>query len=280
MSHDLHSDVGAYVADALDDAEREAFEAHLPGCAACQQEVGEFRETVARLTVVSETAPPPALRASVLAAIREVRPQPPEVDDTSAPVVGVTTPPVAAAAGRGLPEDHEDAGAPLDELARRRQRRVTRLLTGLVAAAVVVALALGGWAMTLQQRVGTVVAESAVRTELLSAPDVEAVSVPLPDGGGHVGYTLSREQDRAILSAAALAETQPGKVYQLWTMELDAAGAPVPESIEPNATFTGGEDLSVLFDHVRDTEALAITVEDAPRATTPSTETLFGLAPV
>ncbi|SDD38474.1 anti-sigma factor [Auraticoccus monumenti] len=278
MSHDLHSDVGAYVADALDDDEREAFEAHLPDCPSCRREVTEFRETVSRLSVVSETAPPPALRASVLAAIAQVRPLPPEVQEE--PSTSVAPPLVAAAPPRrGLPEEGGTDEGPVDELAVRRQRRVTRLLTGLVAAAVVVALAVGGWAVTLQQRVETIVAESQVRTELLSAPDVEAVSVPLPDGG-HVGYTLSRQQDRAILSAAALAETEPGKVYQLWTMQIDEeAGTPIEETVRPNATFTGGEDVSVLFDQVSDTEALAITVEPDTGSTMPTT-TPFGVAQV
>lgn len=278
MSHDLHSDVGAYVADALDEHERQAFEAHLPGCPACQQEVTEFRETVARLTVVNETTPPPALRASVLAAISQVRPLPPEVEATSEPAAAATPVVVPATPRRGLDEDREIADEPVDELALRRQRRVTRLLTGLVAAAAVVALALGGWAMTLQQRMDTVVAQSEARTELLSAPDVEAVSVPLPDGG-HVGYTLSREQDRAMLSAAEMDETEAGEVYQLWTMQVDEAGEAIPGSIEPNATFVGGEDLSVMFDHVQDTQALAITVEPAPGSTTPTTMP-FGVAQV
>lgn len=285
MTSDVHADVGAYVTDALEPAEREAFEDHLPGCERCRQEVDEFGETLARLTVLDEVAPPPALKTSLMAAIGQVRPLPPL--SPASPVEPETNVrPVAEPTAAGTEPEPEPTIAPrsglVDELAARRQQRRTRVLIGLVAAAVVAALALGGWAGVLQQRIGEVAArtaaERAAETELFSAADVRVVSIEVP-GGGRASYTVSREQDRAML-AGALPATAPGKQYQLWTMDVDDSGAPVAESIRPNVPFDGGQDLRVLFAGVSDSEALAITVEDAGGAQTPTATTLFGLAQV
>nr|WP_269449716.1 anti-sigma factor [Auraticoccus cholistanensis] len=205
------------------------------------------------------------MRASVLAAIGQVRPLPPLPEQGRGGDVVEAAPDAAAA-------------VPDDELARRRQARLTRLLTGLAAAAVVVALALGGWAVSLQQRVAEVTAQEQLVTEVLTAPDATVVPVQLPDGS-RAAYTVSREQDRAVFAAERLPETEPGKVYQLWTMHVDETGAPEPGTVRPGDTFTGGEQVRVVFGAVRDTEALAITVEDAPGSQTPTTEP-FGFAQV
>lgn len=76
---DIHLLSGAYALDALDELERARFERHLASCAECRAEVSGFHEAAATLAAVTEVAPPPALRASVLAGISQVRPLPPEV---------------------------------------------------------------------------------------------------------------------------------------------------------------------------------------------------------
>ena len=59
--------------------EREEFEAHLAVCPTCSREVVEFGETAAELSLLASVPPPPtALRGSILSAISEVRPLPPE----------------------------------------------------------------------------------------------------------------------------------------------------------------------------------------------------------
>ena len=48
-------------------------------CPTCSREVVEFGETAAELSVLASVTPPPAgLRRSILSAISEVRPLPPE----------------------------------------------------------------------------------------------------------------------------------------------------------------------------------------------------------
>ncbi len=79
MTTDIHSLSGAYVVDALDDAERLEFEAHLRDCAACQREVAELAAVTEALAEEVAEVPPPSLKADVLAAIDTVRPLPPIV---------------------------------------------------------------------------------------------------------------------------------------------------------------------------------------------------------
>ena len=85
MNADLHHLSGAYAVDALDDAERTAFEQHLAGCTDCRAEVAELSAAAHSLGALTEATPPPSLRASVLSGISQVRPLPPLPADAGAP---------------------------------------------------------------------------------------------------------------------------------------------------------------------------------------------------
>jgi hypothetical protein len=70
-SDNLHEQAPAYVVDALDDAERAAFEAHLVHCAACRDEVAALGGAAGALAFAAEAPPPPPeLRERILAAAR------------------------------------------------------------------------------------------------------------------------------------------------------------------------------------------------------------------
>lgn len=73
MNDDIHDLSGAYALDALDDIERARFAAHLAKCPTCQRDVAEFRAAATHLGRAVSEPPPPALRASVLDAIGDVR---------------------------------------------------------------------------------------------------------------------------------------------------------------------------------------------------------------
>jgi anti-sigma factor RsiW len=75
-----HEDAGAYVLDAMGPRERQAYEAHLRECADCRRDVREFRETLSGMKELVGQPPPPTLRASVLAAIRDLPQLPPDSD--------------------------------------------------------------------------------------------------------------------------------------------------------------------------------------------------------
>ena len=173
---EIHGAVGSYVIDALDPAEVDEFEAHLAVCPICSREVVEFCDTAAELSLLATvSAPPPALRGSVMSAISQVRVLPPVLppleDDRDEALPrrssSELTPPTEQ-----VPSTELAAAAPIDELALRRARRRTRVLSLAVAAAMVVALSLGGWVIQLRQAQQAQVASVSAETELLRAPDV------------------------------------------------------------------------------------------------------------
>ena len=79
MNNELHSLVGAYALDALDERERAAYEQHLAECPTCAAEVREFQATAARLGEAVSASPPAGLREAVLAAARRTPQQRPVV---------------------------------------------------------------------------------------------------------------------------------------------------------------------------------------------------------
>jgi hypothetical protein len=255
---EIHGAVGAYVMNALDGAELDEFETHLADCATCQREVVEFRETASELSLLSRTAPPPALKESVMAAIAGVRVLPPEVgvDPEPVPVVAETAP------RRALDEVPVE---PADELAVRRQRRTTRLLSLAVAAVTVVALVLGGWVVSLSQR--PPVASATAETELLRAPDLKAYTIDLKDGG-KATFIASKSLNKAMFSSGDLPALPGDETYQLWTL---AGPLAAPTRVTPDALVGGGNAVKQWFTGpVAQSDALAISIEKAGGASAPT----------
>jgi anti-sigma-K factor RskA len=187
MSEDLHTLVGLYVVDALDEDERDRFEAHLADCAACAHEVAEFRATTGRLSGLMAENPPPALRAAIMDRVSDTRQMSP-VDARQMSPVEVP-----------------------DELAARRSpSRLGRLVPVLAAAAVVVALVLGvGWvrshqALDRQQTVSAV----------LTAPDASSVVMEGTEGGMRLVYAPSL--DRSVVVVDGMADLPSDRTYALW----------------------------------------------------------------
>jgi hypothetical protein len=279
---EVHSAVGSYVVNALDGTELDEFEAHLAVCETCSREIREFSETAAELALLVAAGPPPSLRSSILASIKEVRPLPPEVPLAEAPPIEEPASPATPSAPqtrwpgsprRALVEpdqalpfegEEEDEGPPIeprsarpavrpvDELALRRARRRTRILAAVVAAAMVVAVALGGWVYTLVKDRQAQVAEATLETQLYSAPDVKIYPLRLPSGA-QFSFVVSKSLNRALFVSNDLPATTAGTQYQLWTI----APAPIPDNL-----ITGGGSRKQWFrGQITGTAALAITIE-------------------
>ncbi|HEY5821319.1 MAG TPA: anti-sigma factor [Propionibacteriaceae bacterium] len=237
---EIHGAVGSYVINALDADELDEFEAHLAVCPTCSREVIEFCETAAELSLLATSSgPPPALRASILTAIQEVRPLPPELPSEL---------PVLAHPRRALVE----TTAPVDELAVRRDRRRTRILSLAVAAVTVIALSLGGWAFSLVQNQQSQVADSAAQTQLYSAPDVKIYPKTLPDGT-QVSFVVSKSLNKAMFVGHDLPALSDAERYQMWTLQ---GAHPSPDSLTP-----GGNQTVWFSGSLDGSDALAITVE-------------------
>lgn len=207
-----HIDVGCYVADALDSDERAAFEAHLVDCESCSSEVVEFSETSAELAWLVAMVPPRNIRGSVLSAIRTVRPLPPATEPHDQDLKTLR-------AGSGTPD------LATDQLAARRAGRKTRggwrrTLTALIAAAAVIALALGGFVYNLnEQRQTDLVAQAAEarQNDLLSAPDAKIYTTTR--GGAQYSFVVSKQRNAALFLGSDLPNPGAGKTYQLWTLQ-------------------------------------------------------------
>jgi Anti-sigma-K factor rskA, C-terminal/Putative zinc-finger len=249
---EIHGAVGSYVVNALDPDELEEFEAHLAACPTCTREVQEFAETAAELSLLASAAPPPALRASILTAISEVRPLPPEPLSEIAPAEAKVSEAVAAPAPK----------RPVDELALRRQQRRTRILTVLVAAVVAGALALGGVVYGLVNARQAQVAQQAAETELLTAPDVKTYAATMKDGG-QVSFVVSKSLNRAMFVGKDMPAVGADRTYQLWTLEGQRA---IPDNLVPG----GGDRKEFFRETLNGVSGLAVSVEAAGGAQQPT----------
>ncbi|MFE1273382.1 anti-sigma factor [Streptomyces sp. NPDC058758] len=187
---DLHALAAAYALDALDEAERKDFDAHLRACEACRQEAAEFRATTARLAAAVAQPPPPAAKAQVLAAIEGVRQLPPRTPapGTAPALVGVL-----------------------------RRRAVPLALAASVAAA-----ALGGVAVwqtqngrDLEQQARQAQRQLDAVSAVLAAPDARTAHGKAANGALTTVVSSAR-QNRAVFTAAGLPAPGTGKTYQLW----------------------------------------------------------------
>ena len=258
---EIHNAAAAYALDALDPVEQQEFEEHLDGCAECRRDVEELRKTAADLVLsVVAPPPPPALRAAVLAGI-----------------VGVEQLPAAPGRPRrakaSIPAEDEPADAPrpvarpadptpaVDELALRRANRRARLLSVLVAAVTVLALALGGVVYSLARQGEAppvaspqVPAGPQVDPSLLAAPDAQILPTTLTNGA-KVSFVVSKSQNRAAIVSTDLPLPGAGNTYQLWTLKGDTV-------VRRDNTLPGGTNQVQLFTGpVNDSTQLAVNIE-------------------
>jgi anti-sigma factor RsiW len=75
MADTIHELTAGYALDALDADERSAFETHLAGCPACQEELASFWQVTGSLAhAAAGPAPSPELRGRLLERARAERP--------------------------------------------------------------------------------------------------------------------------------------------------------------------------------------------------------------
>ena len=248
MSDDVHEDAALYAVDALDLDERAAFEEHLRDCAVCRRDVAQFGEVGVQLASGLEQEPPPQLRESVLAGIRNTRPLP------------------AARAGGGEPPTEGQGATVVSLEGRRRSRR--QWLTAAAAAVLVPAAALGGWALGTQaeqRELEQLIAQEQDRQRrLLSASDVATHRLEVE--GRPATLVVSEQQDAAMFVASDLPAPGEDREYQLWLVQ---DGAPVPD-----AHFGGGGVQVWLDGDVDRAGAVAMTVEPAGGSPAPTSPIL------
>jgi anti-sigma-K factor RskA len=179
MDEAIHELTAGYALDALDPEERAAFEAHLGGCARCQEELASFWEATGALAhAAAGPAPPPELRGRLLAAARAERPN----------VV------------------------PL-----RPRRWALPAAVSVAAVAAVAALALGLWAASLSddlEQARDALAGQKLVTALLADDSARSVALRGADGRLVVGA-----DGRAALVVRDLPAAPDGKIYEIWVID-------------------------------------------------------------
>jgi anti-sigma factor RsiW len=243
MTVDIHTLVGAYALDSVDDIERAAFDRHLRECEACRDEVTELQMTAARLADGAWSVPPPGLRDNVMAAIAATR---------------------------------QVAPAPATRVATRRPGSM-RLRLVAAAAAVVAAATAGTTVFVVQdQRVRheQALAEAARSGDsrvkaILAAPDLVVQQQPLSTGG-KVTVASSRLHNAGVILLAASGAPADGKVFELWTVQSDV---PVPA-----ATLQPGQSSVVqVVEGLPGSSAVGVTIEPPGGSKTPTMPMVGGV---
>jgi anti-sigma factor RsiW len=300
----MHEDAAAYALGSLDAAELAEFEAHLATCEFCQQEVAEFSRTAAELSLLTQATPSPRLRPNVLAVTQRLpqlaaedevgeRPDTPAFPSRGTSTDLLTRPagPRRAMPGSWTPDEIPDEipdeldSRRVDDLELRRQRRRSRILRGLVAAMLILAVGLGGVIYTLVQQRQAVVAERKAEVaqktfeeQLLRAEDARMVVAPTLQGGGRCTFIVSRKLNRALYLGTNMPDPGQGRHYQLWTVtgtrsnnhpDLDN---PVP-NVRPWRQFFRG--------NVAKADFLAVSIEaDGSTPVVPTSNKIIVLAPL
>ncbi len=195
----LHTLVGAYVMDAVPDADRAAFERHLTGCEPCREEVRGLREATARLGAAVAIEPRPQLRDQTLSAARRLRQLPPLVAQRRDPRMA------------------------------RRPARWTRLsgavrqswLARLAAtAAVILAVVVVGLSLhltSMQHRLSSDEQGSHAIAAVLGASDAKMMTAKVRTGG-MATVVMSHRARELVFTASKLSVLPQSRAYELWLM--------------------------------------------------------------
>lgn len=191
----LHTLVGAYVLDAVDDDDRRQFERHLLTCEQCRDDVRGLREAAARLAVAAAITPRPELRQPTIQAAAVIRQLPP-----------------AVAGGRGAAGPRR-ARWPAGRLVARPW--LSGLAACLAVVLAVVAVVLGLHAGAMQQRLTAQQQRDSAMTAVLGAHDAVVLTAAVSTGGTAT-VVMSHEARALVFTASGLARLPGVMSYELW----------------------------------------------------------------
>jgi anti-sigma-K factor RskA len=236
-THDeLKANAAGYVLGSLDPGERQAFEAHLAGCAECAAEVASLRPVVSALaTAVPQVTPRGELRDRVL-----------------------------ASAGAGLKTSRPTV---------IRDRPSSALLWLPLAAAIVLAIGAAVYAVRLQRQMGdlqTRFDQAQATTAVLAAPDLARIDLQgqavAPDARARALWSRSRG---LVFTAANLPPAPAGKAYQVWVV---TAQAPISAGLLTTDQSGGGSQYYVTPPDIAPPVAVAVTLEPSGGVPAPTGE--------
>ncbi|WP_159449609.1 anti-sigma factor domain-containing protein [Demequina sp. NBRC 110057] len=281
MSEELHTLAAPYVVDALEPAERDAFEAHLATCADCREEVASLALATEELAASHAVTPPPSLRAAVMAEVSRTPQLPPVVEPVAEPAAepaadaGATADAVAgrtagASVSSAAPAASVDVvdgdAASVTPLARRRAGRSRRWWIAAPVAAVSLAVLVVGGVMIADARSDRAAQQAleADALEVAGASDMEAMAMDLGTGR----LMVSAETGSVALLGSSAPVPDEGREYQVWLVMRDG-------TVVAGPTFTPGADgdyLAVSDADVAQVAAVALTEEPEGGSEAPTME--------
>lgn len=210
MEEQLHLLTGSYALNSLSDGERTAFERHALNNAETLEEVRGLSETAALLAFgTAEETPPPALKNSVMAAIRNT-PQLP----ATAVVRDISS-------ARSLSAPHRGSST--------RRNRWAPALSAAAALAIFAGVGVGGWAIgqnssdqEAQQQLAAAQAQQQTMLSIMNSPDSKIATAEMDDGAT-VTVASSNQANRAAVMVNGMPPAPQGKIYELWF--ISAGGA-------------------------------------------------------
>jgi anti-sigma-K factor RskA len=230
---ELKANAAGYLLGSLDPQERRAFEAHLVGCAECSAEVASLRPVVGALAT----------------AVPQVTPR-------------------AALRARIL------SGAVASEAEAIHDRRSSAALVWLpLAAAIVIAIGAGVYALRLQRQMGELQArfdQAQATTAVLAAPDLARIDLQgqpaAPDARARALWSRSRG---LVFTAANLPPAPEGKAYQVWVV---TAQAPISAGLLTQDASGVGTQYYMTPPDIAPPVAVAVTLEPAGGVPAPTGE--------
>ncbi len=223
---------------ALSPEDRAAFEDERRRHPEWEHHVQTDAETAALLADgVADVAPPPALRDALLAQIASTDASPVEASETTAP------------AG-ALRSDRRAAPAEVEPVSRRRWGARAWFA---LAASLAILVGVGWGAVFVSQQLAPPASVVAL-DEIQSAPDAQAQTAELGDGGSVTAH-WSESVGKAVLVSDGLPQLADDETFELWFVRDGAA--------IPAGTFDADDgDATALLDGALETgDVIAVTIE-------------------
>jgi anti-sigma-K factor RskA len=207
-TREVHTLAGPYAMDAISAPDRASFERHLARCEECAREIASLREATARLATATAVAPPPALKARVMAAAAATRQRPPALE-----------PEAAGRTWRSRLGSRGQLGSRgrLGILGRLGSRGRLAMAAGAVAAvaAVTAAVVFGVSNGGMRDQLSRAQASSQQVAAVLTARDATMMTGTVR-GGGTVTIVMSHSMRELVFTAAALHALPASRGYELW----------------------------------------------------------------
>ena len=207
-----------FVTGALDPDEMDAVREHLAGCDDAHAELLQLGEAATSLLETVEPADPPAELKSRLLAAAAADLESGRHPSTAAPAAAVPE----TSASTATPPDRPPttSAAPVVDLAAERTRRRSRFAWVLAAAAVIVAVVLGGWNIVLNHELSSAQAyRSGVEQALdLAAQPGSVTALIRADDGSSSGFGVIGADGTVKLAMRGMAATTGSQVYTAWSI--------------------------------------------------------------